>query len=43
MAVETQKPDGRYAMRVAEMTVVRQNGAEVLTGWPVDEVTVIDF
>jgi len=25
------------------MIVVRENGAEVLTRWPVDEITVIDF
>ncbi len=43
MAVETQEPDGRSGMRVEEMIVVRENGAEVLTRWPVDEITVIDF
>ena len=43
MAVETQEPDGRYGMRVEEMIVVREEGAEVLTRWPVDEITVIDF
>jgi len=25
------------------MIVVRENGAEVLTRWPIDEITVIDF
>ena len=43
MAVETQEPDGRSGMRVEEMIVVRENGAEVLTRWPVDEITVIDY
>ena len=43
MAVETQEPDGDSGMRVEEMRVVREKGAEVLTRWPVDEITVIDF
>jgi len=43
MAVETQEPDGDSGMRVEEMIVVREKGAEVLTRWPVDEITVIDF
>ncbi|MXX46411.1 MAG: aminopeptidase P family protein [Acidimicrobiia bacterium] len=43
MAVETQEPDGQSGMRVEEMIVVRETGAEVLTRWPVDEITVIDF
>ena len=43
MAVETQEPDGRDGMRVEEMIVVREKGAEVLTRRPVDEITVIDF
>jgi len=43
MAVETQEPDGQYGMRCEEMIVVRKDGAEVLTRWPVDDITVIDF
>ena len=43
MAVETQEPDGRYGTRVEEMIVVRKDGAEVLTRWPVEDITVIDF
>ncbi|MDY6765528.1 MAG: M24 family metallopeptidase, partial [Halobacteria archaeon] len=42
MAVETQEPADRQGVRVEEMIVVRENGAEVLSQWPVDEITRID-
>ncbi|HKL28181.1 MAG TPA: M24 family metallopeptidase [Natrialbaceae archaeon] len=42
MAVETQEPADRQGVRVEEMVVVRENGVEVLSQWPVEEITVID-
>jgi Xaa-Pro aminopeptidase len=42
MAVETQEPAGRQGVRVEEMVVVRSDGVEVLSQWPVEEITVID-
>jgi len=42
MAVETQEPADRQGVRVEEMIVVRENGVEVLSQWPVEEITVID-
>ncbi|MXV62732.1 M24 family metallopeptidase [Natronorubrum sp. JWXQ-INN-674] len=42
MAVETQEPAGRQGVRVEEMVVVRENGVEILSQWPVEEITVID-
>ncbi|WP_255191415.1 M24 family metallopeptidase [Natronobeatus ordinarius] len=43
MAVETQEPAGRQGVRVEEMVVVRENGVEILSQWPVEEITVIDY
>ncbi|MHC3437214.1 M24 family metallopeptidase [Natrialbaceae archaeon A-gly3] len=43
MAVETQEPAGRQGVRVEEMVVVRENGVEILSEWPVEEITVIDY
>jgi Xaa-Pro aminopeptidase len=42
MAVETQEPAGRQGVRVEEMVVVRSDGVEVLSQWPVEEITTID-
>ncbi|WP_121740931.1 M24 family metallopeptidase [Natronorubrum halophilum] len=42
MAVETQEPAGRQGVRVEEMVVVREHGVEILSQWPVEEITVID-
>ncbi|WP_396613637.1 M24 family metallopeptidase (plasmid) [Haloferax sp. S1W] len=42
MAVETQEPAGRQGVRVEEMVVVRDDGVELLSQWPVEEITVID-
>ncbi|WP_101295754.1 M24 family metallopeptidase [Halegenticoccus soli] len=42
MAVETQEPADRQGVRVEEMVVVRENGVEILSQWPVEEITVID-
>jgi Xaa-Pro aminopeptidase len=41
MAVETQEPAGRQGVRVEEMVVVRENGVEILSEWPVEEITQI--
>ncbi|WP_290816291.1 Xaa-Pro peptidase family protein [Halovivax sp.] len=43
MAVETQEPADRQGVRVEEMVVVRENGVEILSQWPVEEITVIDY
>ncbi|ADB61749.1 peptidase M24 [Haloterrigena turkmenica DSM 5511] len=43
MAVETQEPAGRQGVRVEEMVVVRESGVEILSQWPVEEITVIDY
>lgn len=40
MAVETQDRDGAQGVRVEEMVVVRDGGVEVLSRWPIDDVTV---
>jgi Xaa-Pro aminopeptidase len=41
MAVETQDRDGHgQGVRVEEMIVVRDGGVELLTRWPIDDVTV---
>jgi Xaa-Pro aminopeptidase len=41
MAVETQDRDGRgQGVRVEEMVVVREGGVELLTRWPIEEITV---
>ncbi len=42
MAVETQEPAERQGVRVEEMVVVRDDGVELLSQWPVEEITVID-
>jgi Xaa-Pro aminopeptidase len=42
MAVETQDRDGSQGVRVEEMIVVRRGGVEVLSRWPVAELTVCD-
>ena len=41
MAVETQRPADRQGVRVEEMIVVRESGAEVLSQWPIDEITAV--
>jgi Xaa-Pro aminopeptidase len=43
MAVETQEPAGNQGVRVEEMVVVRENGVEILSQWPVEEITTIDY
>jgi Xaa-Pro aminopeptidase len=42
MAVETMQPAERQGVRVEEMVVVRENGVEILSEWPVEEITRID-
>lgn len=42
MAVETQDRDGSQGVRVEEMVVVREGGVELLSRWPVDEITVCE-
>jgi Xaa-Pro aminopeptidase len=39
MAVETQDRDGSQGVRVEEMVVVREGGVELLSQWPVEEIT----
>jgi len=39
MAVETQDRDGEQGVRVEEMVVVRESGVELLSRWPVWEIT----
>ncbi|QIB74335.1 aminopeptidase P family protein [Halogeometricum borinquense] len=43
MAVETMEPADRQGVRVEEMVVVRENGVEILSQWPVEEITRIDY
>ncbi|WP_336359393.1 M24 family metallopeptidase [Haladaptatus sp. ZSTT2] len=43
MAVETQEPADNQGVRLEEMVVVRENGVEILSQWPADEITVIDY
>ena len=42
MAVETQEPADHQGVRVEEMVVVRDDGVELLSRWPVEEITVVD-
>jgi Xaa-Pro aminopeptidase len=42
MAVETMQPADRQGVRVEEMVVVREDGVELLSQWPVEEITVVD-
>jgi Xaa-Pro aminopeptidase len=43
MAVETQDRDGHgQGVRVEEMVVVREGGVELLTRWPIQEITVCE-
>ena len=42
MAVETMQPADRQGVCVEEMVVVRENGVEILSEWPVEEITRID-
>ncbi len=41
MAVETQDRDGAQGVRVEEMVVVRKGGVEILSRWPVWEITEV--
>jgi Xaa-Pro aminopeptidase len=43
MAVETMQPAERQGVRVEEMVVVREDGVELLSQWPVEEITRIDY
>lgn len=40
MAVETQDRDGSQGVRVEEMALVRDGGVEILTRWPIYDITV---
>lgn len=42
MAVETQDRDGSQGVRVEEMVHVRDGGIELLTRWPIEEITVCE-
>ncbi|WP_276302282.1 M24 family metallopeptidase [Halorussus lipolyticus] len=42
MAVETMQPAENQGVRVEEMVVVRENGVEILSQWPVEEITTIE-
>ncbi len=42
MAVETQRPAERQGVRVEEMVVVRDDGVEILSEWPIDHITRVD-
>jgi Xaa-Pro aminopeptidase len=41
LAVETQDRDGSQGVRVEEMVVIRKDGVEVLSQWPVWEITEV--
>lgn len=43
MAVETMQPADHQGVRVEEMVVVRENGVEILSQWPVETITEISF
>ena len=42
MAVETQEPAGNQGVRIEEMVVVRDDGVELLSRWPIEEITRLD-
>jgi Xaa-Pro aminopeptidase len=42
MAIETQDRDGSQGVRVEEEIVVREGGVELLSQWPVEEITVCE-
>ncbi|WP_330631754.1 M24 family metallopeptidase [Halocatena halophila] len=42
MAVETMEPADNQGVRIEEMVVVRENGVEILSRWPVESITVIE-
>lgn len=42
LAVETQDRDGSQGVRVEEMVVIREGGVEILSQWPVWELTELD-
>lgn len=42
LAVETQDRDGSQGVRVEEMVVIREDGVEVLSTWPVWEIVEVD-
>jgi Xaa-Pro aminopeptidase len=42
LAVETQDRDGSQGVRVEEMIVIRSDGVEVLSRWPVWELTIVE-
>lgn len=41
MAVETQEPADNQGVRLEEMILVRENGVEIISQWPIDELTVL--
>jgi Xaa-Pro aminopeptidase len=43
MAVETQEPAERQGVRVEEMVVVRSDGVEILSQWPVEGITPVEY
>jgi Xaa-Pro aminopeptidase len=42
LAVETQDRDGSQGVRVEEMIVIREGGVEILSRWPVEEISVVE-
>ncbi|MFB6254373.1 MAG: M24 family metallopeptidase [Halobacteriaceae archaeon] len=41
--IEIEEPAKRQGVRVEEMVVVRENGVEILSQWPVDDITTIEY